>query len=186
LATLNFINIKDINRFISEVKKLHIHRQFSNESSDRDLAYNKKVFSKEIEPTQDFYHLLKLVENSNRQADFTKNRSKVMNLIIKLLPETGKYVIRGAPLTFTSFSRTITWYLSDKMDLFVQILTLQLLAVNYFKSSPSLKDRNILSICGRHAYNPFYFKQVLSDINEEVLTDLNSEHDRLSMTRDYL
>jgi hypothetical protein len=72
------------------------------------------------------------------------------------------------------------------MDLFVQILILQLLTVNYFKFSPSLKGKNILSIRGRHAYNPFYFKKVLSDINEEVLTNLNSEHDQLSMTRDYI
>ena len=108
MATLNFINIKNTDRFISEVKKLHTHRQFSNESSDVELIYNRKVFPREIEPTQDFYRLLKLVENSNRQTDYAKNRSKVMNLIIKLLPETGKYVLEGDPLVFSSLSRTVT------------------------------------------------------------------------------
>ena len=102
MANLNFINIKDINCFISEVKKLHVHRQFSDECNDIELEYNEKVFRKEIEPTQEFFHLLEVIKNSNRDINFTKNRSKVMGLIIKLLPEKEDF------LTFSSFSRTIT------------------------------------------------------------------------------
>ena len=116
MANLNFINIKDIDCFISEVKKLHVHRQFSNECNNIELAYNKKVFPKEIEPTQEFFHLLEVIKNSNQDRNFAKNRSKVMSLVIKLLPENGNTLI------FSSFSRTITWCLSDEVDLFIQIL----------------------------------------------------------------
>ena len=108
MANLKFINIKDVDYFVSEVKKLHVHRQFSPECNNVELAYNKKVFQKDIEPTQDFFHLLELVQNSNQSTNFTKNRSKVMRLIIKLLPKTGTYYIRGYPLIFSSFSRTIS------------------------------------------------------------------------------
>ena len=193
MANLNFINIKNIDCFISEVKKLHVHRQFSDESNIWDQAYNEKVFKKEIEPTEDFFFLLELVKNSNQSTGFFKNRSKVMNLMIKLFSKRVEYGANGSPLVFSSLSRTITWYLSDEMDLFVQILFLQLLASNYFnlnydlnKPRVLLKDKNILSICGRHAYNPFYYKKALFNINEGVLRDLNFEHDRLKITRQYL
>ena len=79
------------------------------------------------------------------------------------------------------------------MDLFVQILILQLLTVNYFKLNPDLdkpptllKDKNIVSIIGRHAYNPRYYNKVLLNINEGVLKELNLEHERLQITREYL
>ena len=79
------------------------------------------------------------------------------------------------------------------MDLFVQILILQLLTVNYFKLNPDsnkpptlLKDKNIVSIIGRHAYNPYYYDKVLLDINEGFLKKLNLEHERLQITREYL
>ena len=193
MANLKFINIKDVDYFVSEVKKLHVHRQFSPECNNVELAYNKKVFQKDIEPTQDFFHLLELVQNSDQSTNFTKNRSKVMRLIIKLLPERGTYQIRGYPLVFSSFSRTISWTLSDEMDLFVQILILQLLTANYFKLKSNLdklptllKNKNIVSIMGRHAYNPRYHNKVLLDINEGVLKELNLEHERLKITREYL
>ena len=76
------------------------------------------------------------------------------------------------------------------MDLFVQILVLQLLTVNYFKPNYDLNKlptllggKNIVSIYGRQAYNPFYHKKALFNINEEVLKKLNLEHDRLKITR---
>ena len=107
-----------------------------------------------------------------------------MSLIIQLLPEKDDH------LEFSSFSRTLTWRLSDTMDLFVQILVLQLLTVNYFKPNYDLNKlptllggKNIVSIYGRQAYNPFYHKKALFNINEEVLKKLNLEHDRLKITR---
>ena len=108
MANLQFINIKDVDYFISEVKKLHIHRQFSTECNHIELDYNEKVFQKEIEPTRDFFRLLELIQNSDQSTNFTKSRSKVMRLIIKLLPKRGTYFIQGYPLIFSSFSRTIS------------------------------------------------------------------------------
>jgi len=71
------------------------------------------------------------------------------------------------------------------MDLFVQILILQLLMVNYFKLNSNsnkpptlLRDKNIVSIIGRHAYNPRYYNKVLFNVNEGVLKKLNLEHEQ--------
>jgi hypothetical protein len=63
-------------------------------------------------------------------------------------------------------------------DLFTAVLFLQLLLVNFFSKTFTLSSRkkNILSLLGRHAYTPNYFKQRHYNLNETFLRKLNQKH----------
>lgn len=76
LSNLSFINIKNIENFISEIQTLHHWRQ-----RHEDV---KNLYTPQIEPGDDFFDLIQLLLNSSKDDFSPKSKKIVLNQFFKI------------------------------------------------------------------------------------------------------
>ena len=166
MPNLNFLNIKNLKHFINYIEQLHELRlnncpQFKQE----ELNY----YGLKPQPTKDFWKIIKLLKQEPKKRSSELTKRKVLSIVTRTF-----YPLR--PFVFSSFRRTITLPLHGCKELFIGILFLQLLLVDYFTSSEEFvhlkkttKFLNVLSIIGLRAYEDKYFNKPLRNINNTFL-----------------
>jgi len=180
LSTLTFLNIKNLDSFINEIKKLHLLRRVP-ENSWGEFAFDESEYV--IKPTKEFWEIIKLLETPSSERNTKQLKQEILNKIINAIRFNDCFYL-------ASFTRTITVNLNECSDddLFLWILFFQLLLVNYFTAADEVVNvqnqknfKNFFSIIGSQSRDNKYFRKPLYNLNEDFIKRFNVNLDKYGM-----